>query len=213
MLRYLVALARSDHPLRSRQLAAARLVSIVVLVELIGFLLDLTADPRRALAGDFAPSVVEVVVYVALVLMVAPSLVLYSRQRWQRERYLSKRIAEGHLVASVYLGPELVRLIEDQQEVPLNPYTESVSVVTKPSEIELWAGGLSPTKLATIELSAILFVRLLEDASKFPRPEIRTSAQTLPLYAAVGVMGISRRSSHRLFDELLCAVRGAGASQ
>ena len=88
---------------------------------------------------------------------------------------------------------------------------ESVSLVTTPSAIELWAGALSPAKAATIELASISSVVLRNDASNFPRAEIRTNFETIPLYAAVGILGISRKSSRRLFDEILSALEDARA--
>jgi hypothetical protein len=66
--------------------------------------------------------------------------------------------------------------------------------------------------VATIEFSEIDSMRFIEDEQHFRRPEITTTKTTIPLYTAVGWLGLSRKSSRSLYDRLRAALGGVSSS-
>src|ERR1019366_9699396 len=191
MLKYLVRFARN--PVKSRRNIAMRLLIGVAIFVVGPPLLNWCVHPRGGFAFDFSLSgVLIVATSVFSIVFWAPVLAAYSRPRRQRERYLTRSVSRSQLVGSVYLTPNLLGFIEREAKTRLSPYTESVSLMSTSSAIEFWSGGASPIRTATMDFIAIDLVRFVEDEEHFPRPEIRTNVQTIPLYAAVGWLRISR---------------------
>lgn len=208
MLKLLVRFVRD--PVKSRRQVAKRLLILFVIFVAAPPLWDWIARPRDGFMFDFWESGVLIVFSSALLALYwVPTLAIYSRTRRQRERYLTRTLSPGEVVQSVYLTPNLLRFIESEAKARLNPYTESVSLVSTSSTIEFWTGGATPTRSATIDFSVIETVRFVEDDEHFQRPEITTAVQTIPLYAVVGLFRISRRSSRNLYDRILAAFDGA----
>jgi hypothetical protein len=206
MLNYLVELARAKNPVRSRRYATLRLAILVVFIAVAPPLVSWGFQPHRGLVVDFSLDIVQIVAFSALIVVVVPSVALYSRQRRRRERFLRKNTDLGQSLGSVYLSPPLVAFMEREALTPLNRYTESVTLILKSSAIEFWSGGPMPSRAASITFNAIESVELEEDEEHFMRPKLWTRAGVIPLYATVGWIGISRRSSRRLYDRLLVAL-------
>jgi hypothetical protein len=136
----------------------------------------------------------------------APVLAFYIRPRRRRERYLTGRQNSVQVVQSVYLTPNLLRFVEREAETPVNPYSESMTLTSSSSALEFWSGGAAPVRAAIIDFAEIDSVRFLEDDDHFPRTEISVNRTPIPLYPVVGWLGISRKSSRRLYDRLVASL-------
>jgi hypothetical protein len=205
MLKYLVGFARD--PIRSRRRAAIRVLIVGVIFVVGPAALNWCIDPRAGLSFNFGLSGILVVASLALLTIFwAPAIVFYSRPRRQRERYLARNEDPSHFVSSVYLTPNLLAFIESKTHARVNPYVESLSLVFTPTSLEFWSGDSSPLRTATLDFAAIETVRFVDDEEHFRRPEIGVGTHTVPLYAAVGLLRVSRRSSRTLWTRLIEAV-------
>jgi hypothetical protein len=152
---------------------------------------------------DFTFDIVPAVALAAVLVLVGPSIALYSRPRRQRERVLRNESEHGKFVGSVYLSPRLLAFIDREAGSRMNPYAESVTLISTPSAIEFWTGGPTPSRAAAIAISEIETVRFDKDEDHFVRPELRTSTGVIPLYATAGWIRVSRKSSQWLFSRLV----------
>jgi hypothetical protein len=208
MLAYFARFALN--PIKSRRNFLLRALVLTVLAVVAPAVVNWCVHPRGGFAFDFSFSGFVIVIVSAFILVFwVPILAAHNRARWQRERYLSKSVNRGQVVRSVYLTPNLLDFIEREAKTRLSPYAASVSVISTPSSVEFWSGGGSPIRAAAIDFTAIDLIRFVEDDEGFLRPEVRTSSQTIPLYAAIGWLGISRRSSKNLYDQLTSALERA----
>jgi hypothetical protein len=201
VLFYLARLARSGQPLRARRRATINIaVQLFVVGLVILFLpLALVNNPR----GQISPWIIGVLLacaYGSVTVMLVMTIAFYCRQRWSRERSLTRQMRGP--VFSIFLSPELVRLLEDDPERPIGPFADSVSLTRSDHAVQLWSGGSAPYISLEFDLSEVE-IEWSQSGEGLDRPELVFAGTKVPLVATGRWMGISTRKGRDLYDQLL----------